>query len=319
MNVAVETIPPFAMAGTRFLIAGISSYLFLRMRGAANPSWRQWKSAAMVGCFLMVGGNGLVTWSGQKIPSGVAAVVITTMPLWMTIFDWLFFRGKRPDFRVVSGLLLGFGGIVLLIGPREIYNGEMTLDPFSLGVLMLAPMFWAFGSLFSRSVDLPENVLMSASLQMICGGFVLEIAATATGEFGRIAFAEMTIRSIFAMAYLTVFGSIVALSAYGWLLKNAAASRVATYTYVNPVIAVFLGWLILGEVVTWQTTLAVGIIIVGVILIVTNRQKQQPETTERDLPESDQLVAPAESNESCCVACISEKLPDKAANNARIA
>lgn len=275
MRVAVETIPPFAMAGTRFILAGLATFAFLKLRGVKTPTLAQWKQSAIVGCFLMVGGNGLVSWAEQEIPSGVAALVVATMPLWMALFDWLFFKGPRPGIRIVVGLALGFVGIIMLIGPADLINGTTTLDLTSLFVLMFAPIFWSLGSLYSRKANLPENVFMATALQMLCGGAVLLCLSLGFGELNTFEWGNVSTNSLLAMLYLAVFGSIVALSAYVWLLKQTTAARVSTYTYVNPIIAVFLGWLVLGEVINTQTLIAVAIIVTAVILIVARRPKSK--------------------------------------------
>ncbi len=274
MRIAVDTIPPFAIAGSRFLVAGFGLIVFLSNRGVKLPTFAQWKSAALIGCLLMIGGNGLVMWAIQEIPSGICAVVIATMPLWMTLFDWCFYKGPKPGWQVTFGLLLGLVGIVLLIGPSEILTGETTLHLPSMLAVICAPIFWSIGSLQSRQVDLPDNVFMSTAAQMICGGAVLLAMSALFGELAGIAWSEITWQSLSAVGYLAVFGSLIALTSYMWLLKNAAASRVATYSYINPVIAVFLGWLILSEPITPRTMVAILVIITAVVLIVSMRGKK---------------------------------------------
>lgn len=280
MRIAVETIPPFAVAGSRFLMAGLLVLGFLRLKGHPWPSFSNWKAAALIGCFLMVGGNGLVMWAVQKIPSGVAALVVATMPLWMTLFDWLFYRGPKPSIRVVAGLMLGLVGIVFLIGPSKVMAGEQGLHLPSLLILFLAPVFWSFGSLQMRYVDLPKNVFMATALEAICGGFVLVLLSIGFGEFARLNVASISFRSAGATVYLAIFGSLLALTAYSWLLQHVAPSRVATYTFVNPVIAVFLGWLILSEPISVETLVAVVLIVAGVILIVMRKKPASVKTAK---------------------------------------
>lgn len=268
MRIAVETIPPFTVAGSRFLMSGGVVFTFLRLRGMGWPTLGQWKSAALIGCLLMVGGNGLVMWAVQEIPSGIAALVVATMPLWMTLFDWLFFHGPKPTRQIVVGLVLGLVGIVFLIGPADIMAGKEHLHLPSMLILLLAPIFWSIGSLLMRRVDLPRNVFMSTAMQAICGGCVLILLSLAFGEPSRLDVANISARSIGATVYLALFGSLLALTAYSWLLQHVNASRVSTYTFVNPVIAVVLGWLILDERMTWQTLVAVVLIVASVVLIV---------------------------------------------------
>lgn len=284
IRLAVETIPPFLMAGTRFLIAGSITFLFLRARGIPVPKRLHWRSAVIIGAFLIVGGNGLVTWSEQQVPSGIAALVVATVPLWITLFNWLLYRGGKPGKQIVAGLVLGFIGIGLLIGPSQLL-GTATFDLPSMLILILAPILWSLGSLYSRRADLPDNIFMSTAMEMLAGGALLVIAGLLTGEAADLNITEISTRSLFAMLYLTVFGSIVALTAYVWLLRTVHPSRAATYTYVNPVIALFLGWLVLSEPLTPLTLLAVLVIIVAVVLITAQRQ-QDPDSRSEKPPTS---------------------------------
>lgn len=276
MRVAVQTIPPFTVGALRFLVAGGLTLLFLRLRGAPNPTLRQWKNSALIGCLLMVGGNGLVMWAVQKVPSGVAALVVATMPLWMTLFDWLFYRGPRPTIRVVFGLGLGFVGIIFLVRPDQVLAGEFDLHLPSMVALFLAPLFWSIGSLQSRQVDLPKNAFMTTALESLGGGFVMMMLCIGMNEPSRLDVSGISIQSILATLYLAFFGSLLALTSYSWLLKNVSVARVSTYTFVNPVIAVVLGWLVLNEKVTWQTTVAVILIVFAVVLIVMKKQIRDP-------------------------------------------
>lgn len=286
IRIAVETIPAFFMAGMRFLIAGIISLAFLRLRRVPLPTRRQWRGAAVVGAFLVVGGNGLVTWSEQQVPSGIAALVVATVPLWITLLDWLFFNGKKPGKQAALGLMMGFTGIGLLIGRGQLF-GTLKVDWLSAAVLMAAPVLWSVGSLQSRRANLPENVFMSTAVEMLVGGGLLMLAGLVTGEASRLNLAAISPGSVLAMLYLTIFGSIVALTAYVWLLKTVQAATVSTYTYVNPVIAVFLGWLILSEPITSQTVVAVGVIVSSVLLITTQgRQRRDVPSTSPALPDT---------------------------------
>ncbi|MDX1417648.1 MAG: drug/metabolite exporter YedA, partial [Candidatus Promineifilaceae bacterium] len=268
IRIAVETIPPFFLAGIRFLFSGALLFIILRLRGVPMPRRFHWRSAVIVGGLLLVGGNGFVTWSEQQVESSTAALVVATVPLWIALFDWLIFRGQRPRKRVTLGLMLGLLGIILLIGPGQIL-GTASFDLLSLLVLLLAPVLWSFGSLYSRQAELPGNTFMATAMEMLAGGVLLLLAALLTGEMTQLNPAEFSNRSLLALIYLTIFGSIIAFSAYIWLLKYVPATKVATYTYVNPVFAVFLGWLILDEAITPTTIAATVIIILAVILITT--------------------------------------------------
>ena len=290
IRVAIDSIPPFLMAGARFVIAGLTVFLFLRLRGVPMPRRLHWRSAFIVGGFLLVGGNGFVTWAEQEVPSGVAALVVATIPLWMTVFDWVLFKGPRPDRRVTFGVFLGLFGIALLIGP-QLFDEAAAISPLSWLIMILAPLLWSFGSLFSRKADLPENVFMSTSAEMLAGGLLLLLLGVFTGETSQLATAEISTQSLVAFLYLILFGSIIALTAYIWLLKHVQATRVATYSYVNPTIAVFLGWLILSEPLSAQMLVAAAIIVVAVMLIIARKPAGEP---VQSADEPDQSIAEKE-------------------------
>ena len=286
IRVAVETIPPFFMAGSRFVVAGVLTFIFLRARGVPSPQRRHWPAAVVIGGLLLAGGSGLVTWSEQTIPSGVAALVIATVPLWTTLFDWLFYRGGTPSKRVIAGILLGFLGIALLIGPGQ-FSGTAAFSWIALSVLLLSPILWSFGSLYSRQARLPHSSFMATAMEMFAGGILLIIAGLLTGEAGRLDLAAISTTSWLSLLYLIFFGSMIAFTAYIWLLKTVSASKVTTYGYVNPIIAVFLGGLILNEPVTASMIAAMVIIVVAVFLItVRQRQPSTPgqESNEQDRP-----------------------------------
>lgn len=272
ISVAVETIPPFFMAGVRQFLAGTLMFVFLKARGAEWPRRLHWRSAAMVGLLMLVGGNGFVTFSEQQIPSGLAALIVATVPLWMVLFDWLVFKGKRPAMQVAIGLVVGFVGVGLLIGPGQ-FGGDSGYDTLSLVILLLAPVLWAIGSLYSRRAPLPDNTALGTSMEMLAGGVLLGVLGLATGETARLDIAAISSESLLAVLYLIIFGSIVGFSAFVWLLKTVDPAQVSTNAYVNPVVAVFLGWLILGEPVTPQILVVAGVIIVAVILITTYKDK----------------------------------------------
>lgn len=285
MKIGLETIPPFTLGAIRYLVAGLGTFAVLRLIGVANPSLRQWRSASIVGLFLMVGGNGLVMVAIEHgLPSGIAAVIVATMPLWMVVFDWLFYRGSRPGLIVFIGLIIGFVGIVLLTDPFGSMDDSAALSVVACLICMMAPLFWSLGSLHSRKMDLPDNVLMSVAVQMLSGAVVFSLITLLTGELNGFDFGTVSWRSILAIAHLILFGSILALPTYMWLLRNAPAARVSTYTYVNPVIAVLLGWLVLSEVVTAQMWGAISMVLIAVVLIVSNRSN----TKATGKPQDDQ-------------------------------
>src|SRR5262249_46985019 len=249
---AVETIPPFLMAGVRFFIAGALLYILARLRGADRPKAIHLRSAAAVGGLLLVSGKGAVSWAEQSVPSSLAALLISTVPLWMTIIEWLRPGGTRPSLPVVCGLLLGFAGVALLFGPGTLVGSAAGTGASLVGVvvILLASWSWASGSLYSRTAPLPASAPLSNGMEMLAGGALLLILGLATGEAGQVQVAQISLRSVLALLYLVIFGSIVAFSAYIWLLKTTTPARVGTYAYVNPVVAVLLGVAFNGEQLT---------------------------------------------------------------------
>jgi drug/metabolite transporter (DMT)-like permease len=270
IRLAIETLPPFTMAGFRFLVAGTLLYGWLRLHNAAPPTRIHWRSAAIVGGLMLLGGNGGVTWAEQRVPSGLAALLIATVPLWMAILEAIPRRGSRPTRRTGGGLVLGLAGIILLIGPGNLDGGQ-GVDPVGAGVLLLAALSWAGGSLYSRRAPLPGVPLLGTAMEMLAGGVILLLAGALTGEWARLDPGAVSSRSLLALAYLILFGSLMGFTAYLWLLRNTTPARASTYAYVNPVVAVFLGWAVLGEPLTWQTLLAAAVIVCAVVLINTGR------------------------------------------------
>jgi drug/metabolite transporter (DMT)-like permease len=266
----IQTIPPFMMAGMRFIVAGTAMFLWARWRGAPAPARIEWKSAAIVGVLLLFFGNGGVTWAEQRVESGLTALLVASVPLWFVLFEWLIHRSARPKGRAIAGLVLGFVGMLMLIGPDQIL-GHNRIDLGGVSVLMIATMAWAIGSLYSRKAQLPASPIMATAMEMISGSAALFLVAGLTGEFGRFDPATVTGKSWMAVGYLSIFGSIIGFTAYVWLLRVAPSSHVATYAYVNPIIAILLGWALAGEEFTIEMLLAAGIIIVGVVLIISNQ------------------------------------------------
>lgn len=285
---AVETLPPFTMAGARFLLAGALLYGWASLRGAPRPDRRAWTAAAVVGGLLLLGGNGLVTWAEQRgLLSGVAALLVATEPLWIVILNWLRPRGASSTRGSVGGVVLGFAGVALLLGPSAFSQAE-SVQLLGAGAVILAALTWAVGSLYAIGAPLPASGAQAAGMQMLAGGALLSATGLATGEWGRLDPGAVSLSSALAFGYLTIFGSIVAFSAYGWLLKNTTPTRASTYAYVNPVVAVFLGWALKDEKVTTYTLLAT-VTIVGAVAWITVSQRKpdtppSPEAT-RDVGE----------------------------------
>jgi drug/metabolite transporter (DMT)-like permease len=265
IRIAVETIPPFVMGGARFMLAGVLLYGIARLRGA--PAWvtrEQFVSCALVGTLLAAGGNGIVNVAERYIDSGFAALVIAAVPLWVVLMRRL--TGDRISVPTLLSVLTGFVGVGLLLAPGGGGGGGDRTLGFALA--LFASFSWALGSFISPRLDLPRDGVLSTSIQMFCGGCVLALAALVSGEVGRFDAADVSLDSFLAFAYLVVIGSLVAYTAYVWLLQNAPISRVATYAYVNPTIAIFLGWLILDEHVGLTTLLGAAIVIGSVAVTV---------------------------------------------------
>jgi drug/metabolite transporter (DMT)-like permease len=269
---AIETLPPLLMAGIRFLIAGSILYGWLLLRGEARrASGEQWRAAALLGTLFFLGGNGGVSWAEQRVPSGLAALLVATIPFWMVMIDWAR-GGEKPTARVATGILAGFAGVGLLVGGRGPGAG---VDPIGFLVVTVGEICWAYGSVISRRLPHPGSHLQSGAMQMLAGGAALCVAGILTGEGARFHPTAVSTRSLLAVAYLVFAGSIVAFSAYNWLLQATTPARVGTYAFVNPAVAVFLGWALAGEPVGPYTLVAGAFILTGVVLIVFARGRSE--------------------------------------------
>jgi drug/metabolite transporter (DMT)-like permease len=277
---AIETFPPFLMAAIRFLIAGGVLYAWMRFRGTPRPTRTNWKAATIVGGLLLLGGNGGVTKAEQVIPSGLTAVLITIVPIWMALVELLRKDRIVPTRHVVLGLVLGFGGVILLVGPGDL-AGSGALNPLWVGVLLLASLSWAIGSVYSRKSSLPKTPLLGSGMEMLAGGILLLVASLASQEWAGFQPRNVSVLSLVSFIYLIVFGSLIAFSSYVWLLTKTTSARVSTYAYVNPVVAVFLGYLLAGEQLTLRTLLASSIIVIAVVVITTFKSRQTIPNNDR--------------------------------------
>ncbi|HJU66679.1 MAG TPA: EamA family transporter [Gemmatimonadaceae bacterium] len=276
---AIETIPPFLMAGTRFIVAGGILYLWARLTGGPRPTKAQWVATAITGILMLAVGNGAVTWSEQRIPSGIAALLVASVALWMVLLEFLRKNGTRPTRLSIVGLLLGFGGVGLLVGPAA-FSSARDLDAFAALVLIGASLSWAAGSVYSRVLPRPASASVGSAMQMLAGGIVLTVVGLSSGELARLDFGAITTRSALSIGYLIVFGSLVGFTAYAWLLRVCTPAAVATYAYVNPMVAMFLGWLIAGEEFGPRMIVAAAVILSGVALI--NRASARPASKPDD-------------------------------------
>lgn len=267
-----ETIPPFLMSGARFILAGLILGIFaFSVQKVAFPSWANIKAGGIVGILLIAIGNGGVAYAELKIPSGTTALIIATTPVWFTLIGWLFFRSLRPNGLMISGLTLGLAGIIILIGPGNLV-GE-GLDLKGLVIIIFGTMCWALGSWYSSTSKNLAPPLLNSAIQMVIGGFILLTIAFLKGDVQEFHLSEISPKSFLAFGYLIVFGSLIAYSSYSWLIRVAPPGQVSTYAYVNPMVAVVLGWLLGGESLTMQMLLAGALILPGVILILKAKEK----------------------------------------------
>lgn len=277
---AVETIPPFLHAGVRFLISGAILFIWRRLAGDPAPSRRQWFSAFVIGSLLLVGGNGLISLAETSIPSGVAALLVATIPMFMVLVEALRPGGVRPTPIQIIGLLVGFLGVALLIGPVDI-GGKREFGLISGGIVLSAAFLWSLGSIYSRNTDLPDSTLLLTGMEMLMGSLGLFLVSGLKGELAQFQIMQVSARSLWGLLYLISIGSLVGFTSYAWLLRNAPVSLVSTYAYVNPIVAVFLGSLFAQEKLDARILVAAAIII-GSVFLVSNAKKrttgQKPES-----------------------------------------
>lgn len=275
---AVQTMPPFLMAGVRFLIAGSALFVVRRMAGDALPRWPQARSAGIVGLFLLLGGNGAVVWAEQGVPSSLAALMVSSSPLWMLLLESVRPDAQRPARRAWLGIALGFAGVILLMWPGK-SGGLLQVNPWGAGALVFAALAWSFGSIYSRYAELPSSPLMGSAVEMLIGGAALTILGAVTGELSHVHLAAIALNSILGLLYLIIFGSLVGYTAYTWLLRVAPTSLVSTYAYVNPLVALVIGALIGNEILSPRSLLAAAVILGSVALTTTaNRAANAPPT-----------------------------------------
>ena len=263
---AVQTIPPFVMVGTRFIVSGVILYAWARWRGSPRPTSAQWRDATVTGALMLCCGNGAVSWAEQRVPSGIASLLVAVVPLWMVLVDWLRPRGERPRAVVVVGVIVGLVGLAVLVGPASL-SGKGEVDSAGAIVLILGSLAWAAGSVFNRHGSRPDSAAMSTGLQMIGGSIALLLLGVMRGELAQLHVREISAASWAGWIYLVTFGSLVGFTAYIYLLQTVSPAKASTYAYVNPLVAVLLGWAIAGESVTVRSLGAAAIILAGVAMI----------------------------------------------------
>jgi len=287
---AIDTLPPFLMAGTRFFVAGSILMIWARFsKDYEKPKAAHWKTSFIVGTLLLLGGNGGVVFAEHYISSSLAALLVATEPFWIVLLSWLWLKGSRPNLKTIAGIAVGFFGVWLLINGQPAGGASAfgSMQIYGAIAVVLAAMSWATGSIYGLRAAVPKSSVLTSGMQMFSGGLVLFVVSLITGEWSRFSFANVSSSSILGLGYLIVAGSLIGFTAYSWLLKNAQPAMVATYAYVNPIVAVFLGWLIAGETFTGQMLIGAGVI-VGSVVLITSHDKNDKDSQE--------IVEPHESN-----------------------
>jgi len=275
IRLAIESIPPFLMAGSRHLLAGLLLYSWSRLRQRVpSPSRQDWIRAAGLGVLMLVTANGATTWAEQLVPSGLTALIVCTSALWLVLLNWLWLGATRPTARMMAGLVAGFGGVALLVLPGNFAGGE-HVNPIGALVLTGAALSWSVGSIYAIKLSRPQYPTLFVSQQMIVAGVVLLLVAGLSGEVRAFSWSDVSVSSASAYLYLALFGSLISYSAYFWLLRHTTPDRLATISYVNPLVAVILGWALAGESFSIRTLLAAAVILVAVGLITTTRMRQR--------------------------------------------
>jgi drug/metabolite transporter (DMT)-like permease len=288
IRIGDESFPPLLVAGIRHFTFGLIAFPILLWKTKVRPTWAEWRSTTITGFLLLAVGNGGVCLAEERVPSGIAALLVATVSLWMVLIDWLRPAGTRPVPRVIVGLVLGFAGLALLVGPKEL-GGSGRIDPVGVAILGVGSFAWACGSIYAKHSRMPSSPLLGSAMQSLTGGAILWIAGGITGEIGSLHLAAVSTRSWVAITYLIFFGSMIGFSSYLYILKHSTATRVATYAFVNPVVALFLGWLFLHESMTLRTILAGAVILAAVVLVITAPHREAP----KDAPASGTKVIKA--------------------------
>jgi drug/metabolite transporter (DMT)-like permease len=276
IHYAVQSIPPFFMTGTRFLVAGLILYTWRRLAGDPAPTRVQWRSGAIIGNLLLVGGIGVVSWAEQYVPSGITALIIAATPLWIVLVEALRPGGTRPTWLTTTGVVIGLVGISILIDPVKTSGEQHGYNLLGVAALLLAALSWSIGSIYSHGANLPKSALLGSGMELIAGSAGSFLLGLVTGETGRLDVTAITLRSAAGLAYLVVVGSLVGFVCYTWLLRVAPTTLVVTYAYVNPLVAVILGSLLAQEVLTPRILIATPLIVSAVVLIHSRQVDKKP-------------------------------------------
>ena len=280
---AIDTIPPFVLGTTRFMASGLALYALARWRGSPKPTAEELRLAAITGVLMLGFGNGAVMWAEKSIPSGIVALIVSSVPIWVVLMDWLRPQGNRPRRSMLLGLALGFVGMVILIGPRAIV-GEGHVDEIAAAILIAGSISWSFGTLLTRWSTRPGSPLVFAALQMLAAGGAMLVGSLLMREWGAFSWSSVSGKSVFAWFYLVIMGSIIGYTAYVYLLGHVSAAKASTYAYVNPVIAVLLGWAFANEPLGWRTMVAAAVILAGVAIITASQSSTKTSSGEHPLP-----------------------------------
>ncbi len=273
IRIGVHEVPPFLLAGMRFFAAGIILYVWMLVQGENSPTLRQWRSVVLLASMIFVLDYGLLFWAEQHVPSGVAAVMLATIPVFMTLSEMIVLRTQKLTFRLGLALLVGLGGVGVLMS-HSLNLGGPPIDRAGAVALMIAAVTWSLSAALTRKLPLPESKVMSSGAQMLAGGTLLIVTAAALGEFRNFHPSDVSRGAWIALAYLVVAGSIVAFTAYVWLIHHESPTRVGTYAYVNPVVAVLLGYFYGGEALGLRTILGTAFVLVSVVIITTTKSKK---------------------------------------------
>jgi len=282
IRVGVQEVPPFLLAGMRFLAAGMAMYAWLRAKGTPSPTTREWGSATLVAVPIFLLDYGGVFWAERRVPSGITAVMMATIPVFMALSEIVILRTRRLTLRLGSSLLLGMCGVAVLVS-RTVSIGDAPIDMVGAGALIVAAVGWAVGSLMTRKFPLPSSKAMSSGAQMLVGGVLLTLVSAALGEFHGFQLQAVSAKAWFALAYLVGAGSIVAYTAYIWLIHHESPTKVGTYAYVNPVVAVLLGYFLGGEAIGPRTILGTALVLVSVVVITVAPKSKPTEGVTADI------------------------------------